>query len=305
MAKSASTGNQHDRQGRIVVAWAVGVVSVAALLWIIFGNRESPPAPAPPTIRGTLAIIGSPAATGVPGLYIATPGGSPRKIIGRVSLEPSWSANGKHVLVNRPSESAPALLIIDAATGRARTLTATGLPAESAWSPAGSQIVFSTQYGDLWLIRPNGAGLRRLTDPQGSCVDGAPSWSPEGTQIAFARQCGKQGPHGLYIIDANAAHLHRIASNPRILRTSWSPDGKTIAFSQLDGPQVDSVHLIGVHGNGARLLVANADSPSWSPDGRSLAVVRSATVEFFGIDGQSVGTLETGDLSVDSVTWAS
>jgi Tol biopolymer transport system component len=284
------------------------LVVVGALAWTIFGNREptaAPPSGPPPSLAGRFAIFGSPVATNVGGLYVSTSGGTaPRKVIGRVGLRPSWSPDGLRILMNRPSEAAPALLIVDVTAGRATRLTTANLPEEGAWSPAGGEIVFTTQYGDLYVIRPNGLALRRLTDPHGSCTDAGPSWSPDGSQVTFARHCGKRGAPGLYIIDSNGVGLRRIASNPRILETSWSPDGHTIAFSQLENPPIDNVYLIGLTGPRPRLLVTNADGPAWSPDGRSIAVVRSGKVEFFDTAGHSLGELSTPGLSVRLVAWS-
>lgn len=56
------------------------------------------------------------------------------------------------------------------------------------WSPKGDWIVFTSdreRTGDfkLFLIRPNGSGLRKLTDSPG---DAHPIWSPDGEWIMFS-----------------------------------------------------------------------------------------------------------------------
>jgi Tol biopolymer transport system component len=60
---------------------------------------------------------------------------------------------------------------------------------DHAWSPDGRWIVFQRPYGQLYLVRPDGSGLRRvpLELPPGS---GAlnPSWLPNGAWIVFSLQ---------------------------------------------------------------------------------------------------------------------
>ena len=57
------------------------------------------------------------------------------------------------------------------------------------WSPDGTQIVFmSNRDGEsqLWSIRPDGSGLRRLTGLKGGAMS-FNHWSPDGSKLPFAR----------------------------------------------------------------------------------------------------------------------
>ena len=52
-----------------------------------------------------------------------------------------------------------------------------------AWSPDGSQIAIRRD-GELWLLRPDGTDLQRLTT---GSYDNNPAWSPDGSRVAFNR----------------------------------------------------------------------------------------------------------------------
>ena len=56
-----------------------------------------------------------------------------------------------------------------------------------AWSPRGDLISFTSKRDDdyeIYVIRPDGSGLRRLTHTRGN--DAHSEWSPDGAWIAFS-----------------------------------------------------------------------------------------------------------------------
>ena len=88
---------------------------------------------------------------------------------------------------------------------------------------------------DVWAVRVDGSGLRRLTR-DGVSFDAAVS--PDGRWIAFAsgRGNGADEPE-LYVMDADGRNARRLTQSQRGLRTfwqntspAWSPDGRTIVF---------------------------------------------------------------------------
>ncbi|MFP5286189.1 MAG: protein kinase domain-containing protein [Thermoanaerobaculia bacterium] len=93
----------------------------------------------------------------------------------------------------------------------------------------GRWIVYQTSVPqeDLFVIHPDGTGLRRLT--QDEFRDRQPRWSPDGTRIAFYSNRG--GQYEIWTIRADGSQLERAAANPgrQAYHPIWSPDGRWLA----------------------------------------------------------------------------
>ena len=144
-------------------------------------------------------------------------------------------------------------------------------------------IAFERQAGtagaaDIYVVRPEGSGLRRLTTDSKSSD---PAWSPDRRRIAFVS--GRGGAFwapDLYVMDANGKNVRRLTRGPatRTLfvassEPAWTPDGKRIVFVRTtvrrDGSQSD-LWIVGADGRGLRRLTTTAQneaSPSLSPYG--------------------------------------
>jgi Tol biopolymer transport system component len=87
--------------------------------------------------------------------------------------------------------------------------------------------------GDIWTIRPDGSGLRRLTDDP-DAWDFHPAWSPDGERLAFARVYPEPagGAPVVYVMraDGSGADSVTVGSWP-----SWSPDGRKLAVTYEGG----------------------------------------------------------------------
>lgn len=112
----------------------------------------------------------------------------------------AWSPDGDRFVVERQFDAGNDrigndLSIVGVYGSGETPLTSDGLSRDPSWSPDGSTIVFvdsdpgSFRDMDLFVIAPDGSGLRRLTSDRED-VEG-PTWSPDGTQLAFTRF-----PHG-------------------------------------------------------------------------------------------------------------
>jgi Tol biopolymer transport system component len=103
---------------------------------------------------------------------------------------PSWSADGTEVVYRYWEDTAGGLRAVNVASGAIRTMT-TGYDNFPMWSPKGDLIAFSRLADgnfDIYTVRPDGTGLRRLTDDPGN--DSHPAWSPDGKYILFSSSRG-------------------------------------------------------------------------------------------------------------------
>lgn len=132
--------------------------------------------------------------------------------------EPAWSPSGTKLVIAGRSGSGTGLYVADPATGKARRIaSAAGGPD---WSSR-NRIAFERR-GNLFSIKPDGRGLRRLTRRGGK----DPSWSPSGRSIVFARS------RGIYTMRADGGGLRRLLRCRGCATPVYSPDGKLVVLER-------------------------------------------------------------------------
>lgn len=154
---------------------------------------------------------------------------------------PVWSPDSKTLLydgepVNKPRTNGAALKLVSASGGPSKTLVRLGQGgADASWSPSGRLVAFvgwlpSESRARLYVIRPDGSGLRRLT---GEVLSETPAWSPDGRSIAYATSDGT-----IETIRPDGGGHSTVARLPggEVGSLAWSPDGKTIAFDARKTP---------------------------------------------------------------------
>jgi TolB protein len=218
----------------------------------------------------------------------AAAGGAPAPVTrgARVDMEPAWSPDGRRLAFSRALDGGRVWEIYAAGADGAkpRALTrAGGMAQEPAWAPDGRLIAFHGDGGrieskgcasSIWVIRPDGHGLRRLIR------DGyAAAWSPDGSRIAFTRDDSREKPH-VYVADSGGRNVRRVAAGAH---PTWSPDGRRIAFTR-----AGDLYSSSAAGKAVRRLTRTdfyESDPAWSPDGRWLAfsAVREDRQDVFAV----------------------
>lgn len=145
-----------------------------------------------------------------------------------------------------------------------------------AWSPDGAWITFTSnreQVKKIYLIRPDGTGLKRLSAPNVGYDDRYSTWSPDG-RITFVsnRAAPSDGSmdEEIYMMSANGANLRQLTNNDAgDWLARWAPDGERFVFySDRDGEYRKNV-FVKVLGTGAEVQLTNNtwndEYPVWSP----------------------------------------
>lgn len=101
---------------------------------------------------------------------------------------PSWSPDGKRIAFSNNLSGSGRMYIVDVDGSRIVDLSSVGEGKMVAWSPDGRSILFASvrdhtdNYKDIYVMRPDGSGVTRLTYTNGE----GPAWSPDGRYIVFS-----------------------------------------------------------------------------------------------------------------------
>ena len=206
---------------------------------------------------------------GLPSLYVINRDGSgltellagassPDTIRGGIA----WSPDGETIAFERGwsySSQGPEagtvplrLYLFDIATSVVTTLT-DSFAVQLAWSPDGSQVVFSyLAFGPLYRMEIDGSGVVELAKRTSRLLSARdPAWSPC-TEIAFSGTVPSGDPNSpfagaIYVMDSDGSNIRELTSGTK---PSWSPDCSKIVF----GPEALKLWIINADGSERRQL---------------------------------------------------
>jgi len=197
------------------------------------------------------------------------------------SSQASWAPGGHRFVLARfnPALGFPTLYVYRFRTGRTRPIVIPGfqqIATHPAWSPAGRRIAFAglakvdTPGGagfqtELYTVRPNGRGLRRVTST-GRWLEDYPDWAPDGRTLVYQRtQIRASTPcQELDTINPDGTHRQRLHAGCHAAVPVWAPNGKRI-LAHMAPPKGPAGLWTMAPGGGHRRFLVAGGSGEWQP----------------------------------------
>ena len=199
---------------------------------------------------------------------------------GRFIIDMAWGPGGGRIALamSRDTDKGSDVFIYSLRTRKLTRLHARSDPDRDVtsvdWSPDGRTIAFSavdyTEDGndlednDLYLIRPNGHGLRRLTHTI-TRDEWRPSWSPDGRHLAYA--LGSPVCAGAVMIaSADGSNPRRLRAGCSLTsaRAAWSPNGRRLLVERYDRRGIEMIWSMALNGADRR-FVTHGRNADWRP----------------------------------------
>jgi Tol biopolymer transport system component len=130
-------------------------------------------------------------------------------------------------------------------------------------------------YEEIYVVKPNGHGLTRLTNSGGSRVSNvAPDWNAAGTRIAY--QHATNSSSSIRIIKPNGSVVSTVKDSDckfGIGRPSWAPSGDAMAYQCFDGNHGNYIKTVNFTTSDV-FQITSGDwdtDPEFSPAGGAIA----------------------------------
>jgi Tol biopolymer transport system component len=156
---------------------------------------------------------------------------------GKEPHDAQWSPDGTRIAVNvlnikAKPRNGSAIHVLDADGSDLRRITPMRLNAGNPdWSPDGKRIVFNSSYEaqaavEIYTVRPDGSGLRRLRREPKESYSFDPVWSPDGGRIALVHGTFDTLPH-IWTMKPNGKGLRQLTRGPKPdFRPDWGTSGE-------------------------------------------------------------------------------
>jgi Tol biopolymer transport system component len=209
----------------------------------------------------------------------------------------SLSPDGKSLaFISTRGEGFANLWLLDIASHKYQNLTHSRAGNfRPSWAPDGRSIAFSSdrdanpgrfpgqwehmQSTGIYLIHPDGTGLRRLTKAGGFA--GSPTWSPDAKRVlyyetdetgAYLAKSGNSRTELVSVDIATGDRSQHTASNEVKLSPQWLPGGK-ISYA-VRGPNNAGLRILHPDRRVVTMVPGAIRHPSWSADGKQVVYER-------------------------------
>lgn len=185
----------------------------------------------------------------------------------------SWGPDRQHLLLNRADGT---LYKLDLESGEIRPLPlSTDNVFDAQWSSNGQWIVYSRMTtgtpdtNNLWRVRADGSGLRKLTnEPE---LQMLPAWGPDNTSLAYSAGEDLES-HEIYVLDIESGSVQQVSGGQGLhFDPAFSRDGRLAYSANIKG-NYDLWWMPADFSDRIQLTTDPAfdGEPSWSPDGKSI-----------------------------------
>lgn len=218
----------------------------------------------------------------------------------RAAWSPSFSPDGGRLAFVSDLNGVPQIWVVNSRGGWPRLVT--GLDDQVggvSWSPDGEWLAFSLAPGggmntQVYLVRPDGTDLRRLTDG-GAENNWLGNWSHDGHLLSISSNRRGASSMDAYAYDMRTEELGEIAENPGIgAVTDLSRDGRRAVLWRMESRSDDNLLLLDLEDRSESLLTPHEGPGSFgggrfSPDGSAVYLTSNAERELIGFVRVKIG----------------
>jgi dipeptidyl aminopeptidase/acylaminoacyl peptidase len=222
---------------------------------------------------------------------------------------PSFSPDGERMALISDLNGIPQVWIVPTAGGWPELVTALDDQIYGvSWSPDGAWLAFSLAPGggmnqQIYLVRPDGSGLHRLTDG-GKENNWLGPWTHDGRMLSMTSNRRSADAMDAYLVDVESGQLRLVSKNRGIgYFTDVSRDEKYAILYRMINRSDDNLYLVDVETGDEVLLTPHQgpgsfESGRFAPNGRTIYVSSNRDREWVAFcrivldDGGNPGPIE-------------
>lgn len=218
--------------------------------------------------------------------------------VGR-AFGPSFSPDGKQIAYITDLSGVPQAWVVPAGGGYPRQVTALTDPVGGVrWSPKGDWLAISVLPGgglnsQIYIVRPDGMGLRRLTDG-GKENNWLGDWLEDGSRITIASNRRDPAAMDAYLLDPVTSEHELISENPGIGQfTDTSRDGRFASLDRVRSRGDNNLYVVNLTTREETLLTPHEPPAEFfaqfGPDARSIYMGSNDGRDLFGFGRVRIG----------------